>query len=290
MSKSEIEVLVHIAGSKRVLHHRDITQMLGLCTETVSRIITRLEGKGLVEREEGRLVLAKSHPAESFKRLYYAHRASPFELILTGRRIDIICQLSHDPKSAKELEKETAISLKTIYFYLQDLGTLGIVKKMRRGRGYLYLFNYTFWGELKDFAAALLEFEKTSLVPREGMLIKSYKDNVLFKSMIQLDATPTSFSDFASYGIELDLRDNYYTLPKRELFVRDVFLHSLDSAGSLSHRLFCILFYLKNEDDLKGIEHPMVDEMRAVLRGEKVRGYPSLEDVRDRAGLYDIER
>jgi len=38
MSKSEIEVLVHIAGSKRVLHPRDITQMLGLRTETVSRI------------------------------------------------------------------------------------------------------------------------------------------------------------------------------------------------------------------------------------------------------------
>lgn len=76
-------------------------------------------------------------------------------------------------------------------------------------------------------------------------MIKSYRDGILFKSISDLDATPTSFSVYKQYGIELALRDNYYVLPNKKLSITDIFLHSLDSAGDIAHRLFCILFYFR---------------------------------------------
>jgi hypothetical protein len=60
------------------------------------------------------------------------------------------------------------------------------------------------------------------------LLIKSYGDSVLFKSFRPQDATFTSFSAYEDYGIELLLRDNYCTLPKRELSIQEVFIYSLD--------------------------------------------------------------
>lgn len=136
--------------------------------------------------------------------------------------------------------------------------------------------------------AALREYQALSLVPREALLIKSYRDSVLFKSMRTQDATPTSFSAYADNGIELGLRDNYYTLPKRELSIQETFIHSLDSAAEFSGRLFCILFYLKNREKLEAVEHPMMKDLKAVLQGKMISGYPTLEDINEKAELYDI--
>lgn len=84
------------------------------------------------------------------------------------------------------------------------------------------------------------------------------------------------------------MRDNYYALPKRELTIEDVFTHARDSAESLQRRLFCILFYLMDRDKLESVDHPMMKDIKAVLQGEKINGYPSLEDIEDRTDLYGI--
>jgi hypothetical protein len=137
--------------------------------------------------------------------------------------------------------------------------------------------------------AAILEYQALRFVPSEALLIKSYRDCVLFKSIRPQDATFTSFSAYEDYGIELFLRDNYYTLPKRELSIQEIFIHSLDSAGELQQKLFCVLFYLKNRDKLETIDHPMMKDLKAVLQGERIRDYPTLEDIEDRTDLYDIK-
>jgi predicted transcriptional regulator len=289
LSQNEIKTLLLITSSERVLLPRDITNLLGLQRGSVSRIITNLRDKGLVDREDSGIVLARAPPADSFKRLYYAHRASPFQLLLADGRIELLTSLDDRTKSAKELHEQAGIPLKTIYYYLHDLARLGVVVTTWDGKRSLYSFNYVYWGALKDFVSALQEYDKARLVPRDALLIKIYEDGVLFKSLRAQDATFTSFSAYIDYGIELGLRDNYYTLPKRELSIEEVFIHSLDSAEGRSQRLFCILFYLRNRDKLQGILHPMMKDIEAVLKGEKVKGYPSLEDIEDRTEMYGIE-
>lgn len=291
LSENEVETLVRVAGSEGTIYPKDLFRDFGLRPETVSRTTARLSGKGLLEREDRRIVLAEAKPGESFKKLYYAHRASPFRLILADRRVDLLYSLDQKPKSVETLSRETGIPGKTVYYYLKDLIRLGIVRKTRTNRGYLYAFNYLFWGALKDFVTSLQEHRLRLLVPRDALVIKSYRDAILFKSIRSQDASRTSFSAYRDYGIDLSLMDNYYTLPKRELSIKEIFIHSLDSADVLQQRLFCILFYLKNRDrlELESVDHPVIKDIQAVLHGKRIKGYPTLDEIRDRAELYDIE-
>lgn len=289
LSESEIGALMLVAGSEKALRPGDLSKALNLRPESLSRVVTDLVNKGLLEREGKDIALARTPAAESFKRLYFSHRASPLHLLLADRRADLLSRIDDEQKSAEALEMVTGIPKKTIYRYLKDFIRLGAVKRSKQGRTYLYSFNCIIWPELKDFATALLEYKAVLMVPRVALLIKGYGDSVLFKSIRQQDATPTSFSAYGEYGIDLGMRDNYYTLPKRELSIEEVFIHSLESAESLQHRLFCILFYLKNRDKLESVDHPMMKHIKAVLQGESIKGYPSLEDIVDRAELYEIE-
>ena len=287
--ESEVQTLTLIAGSEKALHPRDLSRTLNLRSETLSRVTTTLVNKGLLEREGKEIALGRNPAAESFKRLYFAHRASPFPILIADRRVDLLSKIENKQKRVEVLEEETAIPRKTIYRYLKGFLHLGVVKRSKKGRAFLFSFNYIIWKDLKDFVTTLIEYQALRLVPREGLLTKSYENSVLFKSLRSQDATPTSFSAYENYGIELVLRDNYYTLPKRKLPIQEIFIHSLDSAQELSQRLFCILFYLKNKNELEGVDHIMMKSILAVLRGEQIKGYPTLEDIKDRTELYGIE-
>jgi len=82
-----------------------------------------------------------------------------------------------------------------------------------------------------------------------------------------------SFSAYEDYGIELVLRITTTHFPERAVH-QEVFIHSLDSAGEFSQKLFCVLFYLKNRGKLEAIDHPMMKDLKAVLQGERIKGYP----------------
>ena len=289
LSQNDIRALVLITGSKEPVNPRTLQAELGLRRETISRLITHLVRIGLVERRGREVVLAGTPPAEAFKRLYFSHRASPLHKLLSLRRIELIAKLDQNPRSLEALAAETGIPGDTLYGYLKDLLWVGIVSRTRHGKAYLFSFNFIFWPELKDYVTSLLEYQVLRLVPREALLIKSYKTSVLFKSLRPQDATFSSFSAYEDYGILLGLRDYYYTLPKRELSIQEVFIHSLDSAGELQQKLFCVLFYLKNRDKLEAVDHPMMKDLKAVLQGERIRGYPTLVDIEDRTDLYDIK-
>ena len=289
LSKNDIRALALIVGSEEPINSRILLGELGFRRETVSRLLTHLEDQGLVERRGREVILASTSPAETFKKLYYSHRASPLQEILSLRRVELLAKLDQTPKGLEALATETGIPSDTLYGYLKGFLRMGVVKRSKEGKSHLYSFNYILWPELKDFVTALLEYQALRLVPREALLLKSYGDSVLFKSIRPQDAMPTSFSAYGEYGIDLNLRDYYYILPKRELSIEDVFIHSLDSAEDLRQRLFCILFYLKNRAKLEGVDHPMMKDIKAVLQGERIRDYPSLEDLEERAELYGIE-
>jgi predicted transcriptional regulator len=289
LTENEVLVLTLIIRSLEPVHLRTIQKELGLVKGSISRIITSLEDKGLVERAGGSILIASTPPAEAFKRLYYTHRASPLSEILSGRRVELLSRLDRQPKSLESLATETGISSDTVYYYLQGFLHLGAVSRSKQGRVYLYSFNYILWPDLKEFVSILLEYQFLRLVPREALLIKVYDTGALFKSLRPQDATPASFSAYMDYGIEIGLRDNYYTLPKRELYIEEVFIQSLDSAEDYRQRLFCILFYLKNKDKLKGVLHPVMESILAVLRGEHIKGYPVLDDIEEQAELYGIQ-
>lgn len=289
LSENEVRLLIEVIRSEGTLEPRDLAAALNVEVTSIYKIITRLERKGLIDREFSRIVPSISQQAQSFKNLYYTHHTSPFERILVGERINLLFNVNQVPKSVEELSSASGIPKPSIYHFLRDFIKLGIVRKTKkRGVAFKYSFNYTIWGELKEFLAHLIEIESLTKVPTGGLLIKDYGDNVLFKSIRQLDATPTSFSAYGNYGISLFFMkiSNYYTLPKRELSIRDVFIHSLDSADEIQDKMLCILFYLRNRHKLKNIKHLMMKDIRLILRHKHIKGYPTYEEVMDRMNVY----
>jgi len=291
LSENEVKLLIEVIRSEKDLQPRDLAATLKIRATSVYKIITRLEQKGLIDRTPFNLVtLSISLQAESFKKLYHAHPTSPFDRLLAGKRINLLFKIDENPKSVEELSKETGIPRVTIYYFLNDLAKLGVVKKTKGIRPSKYSFNYVLWRDLKEFLLNLSKIEDMAKIPIGSLLIKDYGDYSLFKSIRKLDATPTSFSVYDKYGIQLFLRtvNNYYILPKRDLSIKDVFIHSLDSAEDRAQKLYCILFYLKNKKVLGGVRHPMMTNILSVLKGNDIKDYPSYEDVMDRMFVYAL--
>lgn len=294
-SKKEIELLVLLVKSEKPLPPKDVAVALDVDYANIYKYLYRLEEKGLVDRDEfGKVLLSITPQAESFKRLYYAHPSSPFDRILTGRKTELLLNLNQTPKTANELKRTTKISISNIYDYLNEFTKLGVVrritgKKPPRGT-HRYIFNEILWGDLKTLINHLSTTEGVKKTPKGSILIKDYGNSILFKSIRRQDATPTSFSVYDKYGVGLFFMStsNYYTLPKRNLSIIDVFIHSLDSADDISHRLYCIIFFIINKRKLSGVRHPMITDIKNVLKGKRVNGFPTHEEVMDRVSVYVI--
>jgi len=83
---------------KNPVHTKNLL-VLNLRKETLSRTITRLTKKGLVERQDGEIVLDRTSPSEAFKRLYYDHRASPIPALLADGKVQLLSRLNRHPKN-----------------------------------------------------------------------------------------------------------------------------------------------------------------------------------------------
>ena len=288
LTNHEVKTLCLTAYAENTLSSKNLSQMLGIRQDSTSRIITRLEKKGLIERSDKGVILTNTPQAESFKKLYYKHRTSPFDKILADQRMNLLSKINSTPKSVEEINKDISISKRTIYNYIKNFVNLGIVKKTKMGKKSKYSFNYILWGDLKVLVDMFTQIMPTTSIPKDALLIKDYGDHVIFKSRKQQDATVTAFSAYEKYGIQLFLRDNYYTLPKRDVSIENVFIHSMDSAEDTTQKMYCIIFYLKNVDRLKKAKHPMIRYIKSVLNGRRIKGYPSYDELLDRATLYDI--
>lgn len=100
-NKSEIEALVLVAGSEQSMRPGNLSVALNLDPKTLSRTVTGLVDKGLLEREGKEIRLARTSAAEWFKKLYFAHRASPLSLLIDNRKVDVLFCIIRGEKAQK---------------------------------------------------------------------------------------------------------------------------------------------------------------------------------------------
>ena len=166
ISKNESGIMKAVLGLHEAASSNDISSELGISQENVSRAITALAKKGLLERENGTVVLAKTPQAERFREMYFAHPVSPFEKIIADKRVLLLSKIGERQKSVKELSRESQIPISTVHYYLRDLVRLGVVSKQKKGKEGVYRFNYVLWRPLKEFVDILSDFEETLKVPQ----------------------------------------------------------------------------------------------------------------------------
>jgi len=195
-----------------------------------------------------------------------------------------------EPKTIKEIEKETGLHKTTI------------LKKIKQGRrmslllieNKKYRINDKVWPDVQEGLTEFKRYEDAidPRVPVNSMIYYKNEDEIVFSNKGDIDAEKTAFSAYDQFGLKLLLITNYYYLPKRKLSRAKIFIHSLivaEKSRDIRDLIFVALFLAKYKKELSKVNHLLVKNLNRVFSGEKIPGYPGLEEIKDRAKIYQIE-
>jgi len=209
--------------------------------------------------------------------------------IISGSGLTIFSHLII-PKKVTDIVQETGVSKSVVYDTIQKCLLISMVKKTADNT---YMINQDIWPDLQEFLHALNIYDETTdpRVPANSRIYYKNNKEILFSNNSTLDATQTGFSAYEQYGLKLLLPTIYYYLPKKTISKKDVFIHSLkitEKENNIRHLTYISLFYVKYINELTDVKHPLLDNIKQILQGKHIKGYPSLEEIQEKANVYDI--
>ncbi|NQV09255.1 hypothetical protein HQ529_05370 [Candidatus Woesearchaeota archaeon] len=284
-SKTELRVLEQIAlGKRQVL---EVATALNKDKSQIYRIIRNLQKKGFAELKNKEIKPSQATHIQLL--LQELGRQSSFIDHLVGCGITFYTFIL-EPKTIDEIIKETGIKRSTIFYKIKKALRNSFIRPIENK----YQFNGMFWPKIGEFLVELKKYEETNdkRIPPGAVIYYKTKDKIVFSTKAEYDATLTGFSAYDQFGIKLLTIDYTYYLPKKKLTKQEVFLHSIYRAkkdGGIRNLILVALFYLKYKKDLTKIKYEIIDNLNKVLHGEKVKNYPSLSEIKDRAEVYDIK-
>lgn len=198
-----------------------------------------------------------------------------------------LLRLLEQPQTLNELTSKSGLSEQSVYRYLRKFLIRGMI--IRKAES--YQINKTLWLDLESLVK-IINLQKPELSSKIPVTAKVYfyqPDRIIFSTNLKVDASLTAFSKYSDFGLPILEEENIYRLPYEKLKLIDIFLDSLECLTSIRRKIICALFYLKHREKLKDVEHPQLDKLKQVLKGEVVEDFPSLEEITRRAEMYDIE-
>jgi hypothetical protein len=279
-NKVELELIYHIArGENKVDRIR-----IGKSISQVYRQLDKLKKKDLISIKRGKIALK---PSLYLNLLIQNLLDNPNLInIISDSGLNILLNLE-EPKKIKDIIEITGLKKSIVYNKIRQCMNASILLK----RDNRYRLNEKIWEQLVDF---LLEYKKYDENIDERVPVDSriyYKDDkgVLFCSKQERDAQLTAFSIYSEYGIKIYTTKNYYYLPKGKLNKKKILLHSLIVAEKeFDHRklMYITLFYLKHKTT---VEHEILKNIKKILKGESIKGYPKLDEIKEKAAQYNIK-
>jgi len=285
LSKTELKVLWQAAIGKRQVP--EIALALNKDQSQIYRVRKSLEKKGFATLENGMIIPSENTHVNIL--LQELSRMPNIADNISGCGISLYTAIL-EPKSVSQVIKETGIKRSTVFYKLKEAARNSFINTSD-GK---YFLNGIIWSKVKEFLIELKRYEETAdrRVPPGSVIHYKNEREIVFSTKIECDATLTGFSAYKQFGIKLLPVDYTYYLPKRAITKQEVFLHSLyraEKEGDARDFILIALFYLKHKSELKGIKHEIVDKINKVLQGEKVKYYPTLAEIKERAEVYDIQ-
>ncbi|MFH1174155.1 MAG: helix-turn-helix domain-containing protein [archaeon] len=284
LSITELKAISELGNGKSSI--TELATTLKISKSQVYRIAEKLNRKGIVALSEGELQPEKKTHVSMLLKLLA--KASNLANPLSGTGMQIY-QAIIEPKTVKEIETETCLHKSTV------------LKKIRQGRkmSLLLLKNRTcqlndkIWPDAIQFFIELQKYEYSldQRIPINSIIYSKNSKEIIFSNNQDIDAQKTAFSAYENYGIKLLLLTNYYYLPKKSLTKKEVFIHSIyvtEKSQDMRHLIYVALYFAKYKNELSKIRHPIVENLKKILLGEKIAKYPSLEEIKDRAQVYNV--
>lgn len=284
LTKGELQVLDQLAKGMNQIPL--VASALQKSQRQTYTLVTGLREKGVLELQKGELCpVDKVHIALLLKLLTVKQRAWEF---LADSAIPIYTKFL-TPKSVQEVQRATKVTLATVYKFVREARQRNILRTIENG----FVLNEKIWPELKEFLTEVQVYEQNidTRVPLGATIYYKTEDEVVFSSKQTVDATPTAFSAYSDLGIQLFGTLNYYILPKKRLSLNEIVSHSIhiiQKKWSVRLLIYLALAYLKCKKEIT-IDHEILANLQKIFKGEKIVNYPTLQEIKDRAEVYDIE-
>lgn len=285
LSELELKVLEQIARGNNTVPV--IAQQLKRHESTIYRIRQNLITQGFLNQTTKELEPKKITHVALLLRLLIKH--PHLSSILSDAGLQICITLLF-PKTVSDVTYETGLRKSTIYNRIkQGLQISAIIKKEKN----TYMINEKLWNDLRDCLTEIKKFEQTTdpRIPANSTIYYKTTQEIIFSNNAEINATPTGFSAYEHYNIKLLLPTHYYYLPSKTLSKKDIFIHSLyitEKEEDIRHLTYIALFYIKYSYELTQIDHRFLNAIRHILHGNKIKGYPTLEEIKEKAEIYDI--
>lgn len=286
LSEIELKILQQIANGDTDI--KKIAENLNRDVSRIYRTKNKLIEKNFLEFSQSNLNPKKTIHVTLLLQLLIKH--PNITNLLSGSWITILTELLH-PKTVEEVESKIELKKSIIYKKIkQAIDISAVIQK----ENHKYVINEKIWRDLKDFLVEYKKHEETtdSRISANSKIYHKNQNEIVFSNKSDLNASLTGFSAYEEHGIKLLLTTNYYYLPKKTLTKQEILKHSLYIAQkdkNIRNLTFICLFYLKNKNDLLSIKHPILDKIKQILKGKIIQGYPTLEELKEKAELYDIK-
>lgn len=289
-SRTELQIIAELTkGNTSII---TVAKALNKSEKHIYRIVQKLEEKDLTALSSGEIVPKKS---TLMVRLTLILDSYPNLIsILADSGISILMSLL-EAKKVDEITEDTNAKKSTIYALLKKSLKISLVKKDSER----YILNEKIWGEVADLLREIRDIERLldPRVPYNSVIYYRNRDEVIYSNKHGGESgEKTGFSVFEKEGIRLLLPTTYYYYsdkePEKEFTKEDIFRHALyvaEKEASARHLIFLALFYCKFEEELKDVKHDIVENLKLVLKGDKIRGYPALGEIKEKADMYGIE-
>ena len=282
-SSTELKVIQNVGDFQGV---DELTKLLNKSKVQTYRALSALRKKGVLE---GNNIAQLPY----LKKLILLIKKYPKLIrVLRGTGIPVLLEL-REPKKVEEIASNVQLSEQLVYKTIQRAREQSLVSKMGRK----YSLNRGVWPDVVAFFDDLFEqvMSFDERIPRDSVIYYKTCKGLLFSNKRELDATPTAFSVFDEYGVKLYPITNYYYLPKKKLSKQDVFNHALvvvkkefeeKNEYDVRSLIFIALFFLKNN---VRSDNGIVKDLIKVISGRKIEGYPSREELKEKAAVYGVE-
>ena len=283
LSMPEIEVLGNLAQG--VSGIRELSGELGKSKNQIYLTLRKLEAKEIVKERKRGVHLNKAIHITLFLQILSEYPS--LAPLLSDSGIPIMTIILK-PSRIEEICKSTGLKRAIVYRKIAEAKKRSMVIKS----GPLFQINEKIWPKLKEFLTALLKYEQTvdRRVPASAVIYYKNEKEILFSCKEYVSASKTALSAYREYGIQILTTTNYYYLPNKTLTKKEIFKHSLlvlEKEFSIQNAIFVALFYAKYTRELE-TRNKVLSNIKAVLSGKQVQGYPSLEEVKSRAEIYEV--
>jgi len=273
MLDKEMELFLQLDNKPKKV--TEVAKLLSVSKSYASKLVARLEKKGLAELKREGVVMKRTAKVSA---LINVSARWNIQTLLKDSNEDVLLACL-EPASVDEIAERAKIKIRSVWKALSSLQGIGAVIKSDSFYSIapdddlrMYLMT-----ESRDRIARRIE-PTAKLIYSNSKILKRVKAGEL------AEGSPTSFSMFGVYGIDLRSPWDYYLQSKQVIGIEEVLIHAIVCSEDARDMAFCCVFYYKNRNRINS------DKLASLAKEYGKRALSLLLDLQSymRYGIRDI--